>query len=66
MGVPNTGDPTMETIHKDLTEFFRNADMAAEHTGPKHDSTYYQDARIRAENRLRQVVGAPMIARKSW
>lgn len=63
---PNPPQPqpevSMETIKQALTEMFRNSDMLAGGLGPKADPAYYRDARIRAENKLRQVVGAPIVS----
>ena len=51
-------------ILKDLEVFFKAADRMME-PGMIGDRTHYHDQKIRAENNLRQLVGAPMVARKS-
>ena len=58
---PPKANPELEAITTLLKSYFKNMD--ADDETNYHDA--HLDARIRDENKLRAIVGAPMIARKS-
>lgn len=55
---------SLKEVTKELSELFYNKDRLEE--GPMGDRTNYVDEAIRAENRLRRLVGAPIVARKNY
>ena len=52
-------------ILDDLRKMFAADERISEGLSPTSDRTYFVDEKITAENRLRRLVGAPMVARKS-
>lgn len=54
-------NPELDALTALLKSYFKNMDADDRFT--RHDA--HLDARIRDENKLRAIVGAPMIARKS-